>query len=114
MSSIDDIQTKYDKLREQALKEQEYHDEPRENLSSDTVIAHQAIVSAIEEFEAMDWYMQRADTCENAELREILLHNMREEMEHASMLIEWLRRNNKDFNQIIKKYIGVKGPIVKD
>ena len=58
---------------------------------------HQAIVSLMEELEAADWYRQRADDCDDAKLKEILLHNMREEIEHASMLIEWLRRNNEHF-----------------
>ena len=51
----------------------------------------------MEELEAVDWYRQRADDCDDEALRDILLHNMREEMEHASMVLEWIRRNAVDF-----------------
>lgn len=70
---------------------------PRERLSKETLSMHHAIVSLMEELEAVDWYRQRADDCEDAALKEILLHNMREEMEHAAMVMEWIRRNNSDF-----------------
>ena len=84
---------------------------PRERLSTDTISMHQAIVSLMEELEAVDWYRQRADDCDDADLKEILLHNMREEMEHAAMLIEWLRRNNGDFAGQLGEYLGREGPI---
>lgn len=73
---------------------------------------HHAIVSLIEEMEAVDWYRQRSDDCEDPELKGILLHNMREEMEHASMVIEWLRRNNSDFAHQLSEYLNREGPIV--
>jgi hypothetical protein len=85
---------------------------PRERLSKTTLSLHHAIVSLMEELEAADWYRQRADDCEDAELREILLHNMREEMEHASMLLEWIRRNNTDFAGHMKTYLFTKLPII--
>ncbi|HEX3439894.1 MAG TPA: ferritin, partial [Pseudolabrys sp.] len=66
---------------------------PREVLSLETRLLHNAITSLVEELEAVDWYRQRADDTEDAALREILLHNMREEMEHASMVLEWIRRH---------------------
>ena len=66
---------------------------------------HQAIVSLMEELEAVDWYRQRADDCEDEALKAILLHNMREEMEHAAMVLEWLRRNNEDFEAQLKKFL---------
>jgi hypothetical protein len=52
---------------------------PRERLSTETLSMHHAIVSLMEELEAVDWYRQRADDCEDEELKAILLHNMREE-----------------------------------
>ena len=70
-----------------------YH-EPLEKLSPATQDMHRALVSLQEELEAVDWYQQRADACGDAELKAILLHNMREEIEHASMVIEWLRRHH--------------------
>ena len=78
---------------------------PRERLSKETLNIHQAITSLREELEAADWYGQRADDCEDEPLKDILLHNMREEIEHAAMLLEWLRRNSDDFNRELKKYL---------
>ena len=63
---------------------------PPERLSKDTLHMHHAIVSLMEEMEAVE------------ELKEILLHNMREEMQHACMVLEWLCRNNKDFAKELK------------
>jgi hypothetical protein len=85
---------------------------PRERLSKETLSMHHAIVSLIEEMEAVDWYRQRADDCEDSDLKEILLHNMREEMEHAAMVIEWLRRNNEDFAGHLKEFLYSDGEIV--
>jgi ferritin-like protein len=78
---------------------------PRERLSTETVEMHHAIVSLMEELEAADWYRQRADDCDNPSLKEILLHNMREEIEHAAMLIEWLRRNSVHFDKQLREYL---------
>lgn len=86
---------------------------PRERLSKKTLAMHQAIVSLMEELEAVDWYRQRADDCEDAELKAILLHNMREEMEHAVMVLEWLRRNNPDMAGMLKEYLYTEGPIAE-
>jgi EncFtn-like ferroxidase len=49
------------------------------------------IVSLIEELDAIDWYRRRADDIAEETLKELLPHNMREEMEHAWMLLEWIR-----------------------
>jgi hypothetical protein len=84
---------------------------PRERLSKETLSMHHAIVSLMEEMEAVDWYRQRADDCDDDALREILLHNMREEMEHAAMVLEWLRRNNADFEAQLREYLFTEGEI---
>ena len=84
---------------------------PRERLSTETISMHQAIVSLMEELEATDWYRQRADDCDDAALREILLHNMREEIEHASMLLEWIRRSSEDFDRELREYLFKDGSI---
>lgn len=86
---------------------------PRERLSAETIARHQAIVSLMEELEAADWYQQRADDCDDAELKAVLLHNMREEEEHAAMLIEWLRRNDENFAAQLGRYVGREGPIAR-
>lgn len=85
---------------------------PRERLSPSTLAMHHAIVSLMEEMEAVDWYRQRADDCDDDELRKILIHNMEEEMEHAAMVLEWLRRNNEAFAHELDEYLYREGPIV--
>jgi ferritin-like protein len=86
---------------------------PRERLSPKTLAMHQAIVSLMEELEAADWYRQRADDCDDASLKAILLHNMREEIEHAAMALEWLRRNDVDFEKQLKTYLFSSGDITE-
>jgi hypothetical protein len=84
---------------------------PRERLSKETIAMHQALASLIEELEAVDWYRQRADDCADPVLQGILLHNMREEMEHAAMVLEWIRRNNPDFAEQLKEILFKDGKI---
>lgn len=86
---------------------------PRERLSPKTLAMHQAIVSLMEELEAADWYRQRADDCDDAALKAILLHNMREEIEHASMALEWIRRNDADFDKQLRTYLFSSGDITE-
>jgi hypothetical protein len=84
---------------------------PRERLTPQTLASHHAIVSLIEELQAIDWYRQRADDCDDAALAAVLVHNMNDEMEHAAMLIEWLRRNIAEFETQLAKFVGVDGAI---
>jgi hypothetical protein len=86
---------------------------PRERLSTEARLLHYAIVSLKEELDAVDWYRQRADDTEDEELKQVLLHNMREEMEHASMVLEWIRRNNKDFAEHLETYLFTKAPLLE-
>jgi len=88
-----------------------YH-EPLDKLSPTTQDMHRALVSLQEELEAVDWYQQRADACEEPELKAILLHNMREEIEHASMVLEWLRRHQPDFEKHLRTYLFQDKPIL--
>jgi len=89
-----------------------YH-EREESLSEETKNMHRAIVSLKEELEAVDWYQQRAEACSDAELRAVLLHNKNEEIEHAMMTLEWIRRHNPVFHTNIDTYIKSKGPILE-
>jgi len=73
---------------------------------------HRAIVSLKEELEAVDWYQQRAEACSDEELRGVLVHNKNEEIEHAMMNLEWIRRHSKVFDANITTYINAKGPIL--
>jgi ferritin-like protein len=86
---------------------------PEARLSKTARLLHYALSSLMEELEAVDWYRQRADDTEDDELKQVLLHNMREEMEHACMLIEWMRRNNKDFSGHIDTYLYSEGPLLE-
>ena len=85
---------------------------PRERLSPGTLNMHYAITSLMEEFEAVDWYRQRADDCDDPELKAIMLHNAREELEHASMVLEWIRRNDAEAGEQLKEYLFSEGSIV--
>lgn len=83
----------------------------REKLSRRTLEMHYAITSLMEEFEAVDWYRQRADDTEDPELKKILLHNAREELEHAAMVLEWMRRNDAEVAEQLKEYLFTEGSI---
>lgn len=78
---------------------------PREKLTKKTLQLHYAIASLMEEMEAVDWYRQRADDCDDPELKAILLHNAKEEMEHAAMVLEWIRRNDEQFDGQLREYL---------
>ena len=85
--------------------------EARKDLSKETRDMHRALVSLQEELEAIDWYRQRAEACGDAQLKSILVHNMREEMEHSAMLIEWLRRKESNFDGHLQTYVFSDTPI---
>jgi len=92
---------------------QGYH-EREELLPARTKDFHRAIVSLQEELEAVDWYQQRVDAVEDPELREILKHNRDEEIEHASMVLEWLRRNDPVFKKQLALHTHHDRPIVSE
>ena len=85
------------------------YNEPEEKLSKETKNLHRALVSLIEELEAIDWYQQRVDAAEDESLRNILAHNRDEEKEHAAMLLEWIRRNDEAFAKELKEYLFTEG-----
>ena len=87
-----------------------YH-EPIEKLSAETLDMHRAIISLMEELEAVDWYNQRADACSDPELKRILMHNRDEEKEHAAMMLEWIRRHDPAFDHQLKDSLFKEGPI---
>jgi ferritin-like protein len=86
--------------------------ESEERLSPATRDMHRAIVSLMEELEAVDWYQQRMDATESAELRDILRHNRDEEKEHAAMVLEWIRRHDPSFDTKLREYLFTEGSIV--
>ncbi len=89
------------------------HEDPTE-LSPETKDMHRALVSLQEELEAVDWYNQRVDACADGELKKILAHNRDEEKEHASMLLEWIRRRDPVFSKEMKENLFTEGEIAHD
>jgi uncharacterized protein len=87
-----------------------YH-EPTGELSLKTREIHRALTSLVEELEAVDWYHQRADVTDDEELKAILLHNRDEEIEHAAMVLEWLRRQLPKFDEELRTYLFTSAPI---
>jgi len=87
-----------------------YH-EAADKLSDETKDMHRAIVSLMEELEAVDWYNQRVDACTDEDLRAILAHNRDEEKEHAAMVLEWIRRRDPKFEDELKDYLFTEKPI---
>jgi ferritin-like protein len=93
------------------MSSESLHEAP-ELISEETKNMHRAIVTLIEELEAVDWYQQRADGCSNKELREVILHNKNEEIEHAVMTLEWIRRNSPQFDEQLRTYLFSDKPLV--
>jgi uncharacterized protein len=89
-----------------------FHEDP-EALKTETKDRHRAIVSLMEELEAVDWYDQRVDAATDDELRAILAHNRDEEKEHAVMTLEWLRRHDPGWNEQLRNYLFTKQPILE-
>jgi hypothetical protein len=96
----------YDRIpkKEETMANEGYH-EPVEELSDETRDMHRAIISLMEELEAVDWYNQRIDATNNKELAAILAHNRDEEKEHAAMVLEWIRRRDPRFDKELKDYL---------
>ncbi|HEY7991683.1 MAG TPA: encapsulin-associated ferritin-like protein [Stellaceae bacterium] len=80
------------------------HENP-ETLGGEIIDQHRAIVSIMEELEAVDWYNQRAKATIDDELRAILEHNRDEEKEHMAMVLEWLRRHDPKLDENLRKYL---------
>lgn len=91
----------------------QYH-EPYELLDDETKNVTRAIRSLIEELDAVDWYNQRASVVNDEELKGILIHNRNEELEHAAMALEWLRRKIPELDQELRDNLFKEGPISGD
>ncbi|MCF7923639.1 MAG: ferritin [Candidatus Izimaplasma sp.] len=88
----------------------QYH-EPYDKLSQEAKELTRAFKSLIEEFEAVDWYNQRMDVTKDEELKAILKHNRDEELEHAAMALEWLRRKMPELHDELKENLFKEGEI---
>lgn len=89
-----------------------FHESP-DLLAPETRDRHRAIVSIMEELEAVDWYDQRVDAAGDAELKALLAHNRDEEKEHASMVLEWLRRRDAGWDEQLRNYLFTDKPILE-
>ena len=87
--------------------------EPEDRLTNEVIDDHRAIVSIMEELEAIDWYTQRAQAANDPELAAILVHNRDEEKEHAAMALEWLRRRDAMLDQHLRTYLFTSGSILE-
>jgi ferritin-like protein len=87
--------------------------EAEDKLKPQTKDRHRAVASIMEELEAVDWYDQRIDASDDAELREVLAHNRDEEKEHAAMVIEWLRRHDAKFDEHLRTYLFTGKPLLQ-
>ena len=82
----------------------ELHESP-DVFGPETIDHHRAIVSLMEELEAVDWYDQRVAAAADKELAAILAHNRDEEKEHAMMVLEWLRRRDPQLDAHMRTYL---------
>jgi hypothetical protein len=81
-------------------------------LSIEAQNFHRALASLQEELEAIDYYHQRADVTADESLKAVLLHNRNDEMEHAVMLLEWVRRNVPEFDLQMEKFLFMPGDLI--
>ena len=86
----------------------DYHEE---ELSLETKNFSRALKSLKEEVEAIDWYQQRVDASDNSQLAAIMGHNRDEEIEHACMALEWLRRNMPEWDEAMRTFLFTSGDI---
>jgi hypothetical protein len=89
----------------------EWH-EDYERMSDEARDFSRAVKSVQEELEAVDWYNQRAGATHDKQLRRILEHNRDEEIEHAVMGLEYLRRVSPAFDKHMRTYLFTEGDIL--
>lgn len=88
-----------------------FHEDPKE-LSNFAKDYHRIIQSTMEELEAVDWYNQRAECATDPEAKAIMEHNRDEEIEHACMGIEWLRKNSPVWDAMLREFLFKEGDVV--
>jgi hypothetical protein len=82
-------------------------------MSEATLNFSRALKSLQEELEAVDWYNQRVEVTKDEQLRRILSHNRDEEVEHAMMTLEYLRRVSPVFDKHMRTYLFTEGDILE-
>ncbi|MBD3401995.1 hypothetical protein GF420_03795 [candidate division GN15 bacterium] len=91
---------------------EDYH-EPYDQMSEQDRNFIRALNSLKEEIEAVNWYHQRVAVCKDDALKRILAHNRDEEIEHACMTLEWLRRQMPGWEDELRTYLFSEGDIDK-
>jgi uncharacterized protein len=89
-----------------------FHEDPNQ-LSDFAKDYHRIIQSTMEELEAVDWYNQRAECATDPEAKAVMEHNRDEEIEHACMGIEWLRKNNPVWDTMLREFLFKEGSVVE-
>jgi hypothetical protein len=89
------------------------YQEPVELLDEKSKNIVRALNSLKEEIEAVDWYNQRVMASQDDALKAIMAHNRDEEIEHACMTLEWLRRNMAGWDEQLKTYLFTEGSILE-
>lgn len=89
-----------------------YH-EPVAELTPEARDIVRALNSLKEEIEAVDWYHQRMVASKDESIKALLKHNRDEEIEHACMMIEWLRRVMPEFDEELRTYLFTDAPITE-
>jgi hypothetical protein len=57
-----------------------------------------------EELDAINRYEERIAQTSNVSLKKVLQHNADEEKEHVSMLVEWLRQNDRTQDKVFEEH----------
>jgi uncharacterized protein len=76
--------------------------EPLKKLDPRHIDMERARKSLREELEAIDLYQERVDATQDTSLKQLMTHNMNEEKKHAVMLIEWLRENDPELDEMFR------------
>jgi hypothetical protein len=77
--------------------------EVAEDLDEKTKDLSRAGQSLVEEIEAIMFYDERANATKDKDLKAVIIHNRDDEKEHASLLLEWLRKHDEALDRELKK-----------
>jgi uncharacterized protein len=80
------------------------YNEPFEKLKPETLDLERARNSLCEELQAINWYQERIDVTKDESLKRLLGHNRDEEKEHAAMLMEWIKKNDKVQDKMFEEH----------
>jgi hypothetical protein len=85
--------------------------EPADRMSEATIDMHRALISLIEELEAIDWYHQRIEATDDGTLAAVLTNSRDDEKEHASMTLEWIRRHDPALDAQLRRFLFTTDPL---